>query len=131
MGRRNKENRTGLGHPPGASRHDLLEEGIDEIANDENEEVVLPVHHGIQLLLALVRGSLLELGLIARRRLLVARLGGHDGRAGSVGIDETRVAMFDAVDEGLMGDAWRGESRAQRGRVGCWGREERLELRLE
>ena len=93
VGRRDKKNRTGLRNPPGATRHDLLEEGVDEVADNKDEEVVLPVHHGVELLLRLVRGSLVDLLLVARGRRLLALLGGHRD-AWTGGIDAVGVASW-------------------------------------
>lgn len=94
VGRRDKENRTRLGDSPRASGHNLLEKGVDKVADDEDKEVVLPVDHGIQLFLSLVRGSLLELRLMARRRLFV---GGHREARGPAEAMEGRrdVRSFD------------------------------------
>lgn len=47
----NKQHRAGLRDLPGSSRDDLSEEEVDEIAHGMEERVILPVDHGIELLL--------------------------------------------------------------------------------
>lgn len=48
--RGDEEDRTRLGNLPGASRVNFTEEEVDEDTKNPEEEVVLPVHHGIELL---------------------------------------------------------------------------------
>lgn len=49
----NEEHWTALRDLPRTPRNDFAEEGIDQVADDVHEEVVLPIDHGIQLLLTL------------------------------------------------------------------------------
>lgn len=75
MRRSDEQDGTGLGHAPGASRNDFAEEGVDDVADRVEEQIVLPGRHGIELLL---RGMLLlddRRGRRRRRRRLRQRRG--------------------------------------------------------
>lgn len=47
MRRSNKQHGTSLRNTPGATGHDLTEEHVDDVADGIEEEIILPVHHGI------------------------------------------------------------------------------------
>lgn len=109
MRRGDKENGARLRNPPGATRDDLAEEQVDQVAEDGEEHVVLPVDHGIQLFLrpgCVVRRS----GLAGRAGLLLG-LGGHGC---SVVVSKTIAVVVYSVDVAVR---FSGGVASQ---VGCW-----------
>ena len=100
----NEEHRAGLRNSPRASGNNFSEKGVDEVSDDIEEEVVLPIDHGIELLWLLVRGRLgPRLRVLG---LLRPGLGGHaegvwEGSRGS-------AAAFDATRKDAQGRAGSG-----------------------
>lgn len=72
MGRSDEQDGSVARDLPGTSRHNLSEKEVDQVAHDIQEQVILPVHHGVELFL---RGRI-RLRL-RRRSVLCAGLGGH------------------------------------------------------
>ena len=76
----NEEHRTRLRNAPGASRHDFAKEHVDDVADAVQEQIVLPVGHWIELLLA--RGLCHSFGAGRRRGGFLVGLVGHGGQFG-------------------------------------------------